>query len=442
MNRTAEPNLNKGLLPEQPGRRSKVSAGRYRVPVPIIYLTIPTRSYRRPEKHLLESTAKNAGRAAVTVVPVEGRALWCAFHRLPYRLYKNDPNWVAPLLLERQLHFDKSRNPFFQHAKAAFWLAYRDGVPVGRITAQIDALHLARYNDATGHFGFIEAIDDPSVFEALLGTAESWLRSEGMRRCVGPVSFSLWDEPGLLVEGFDHPPAVLMSHALPYYQNHIAALGYTQTQDLLAYDYENGKPLPPTMARIIARAQEKHHIQFRTIRMDRKNFKSEVVLLLDVLNDAWSDNWGFIAMTQAEVDDLVAMFKVVLRPEGVVIAEIEGEVAGFALVVPNINEAISDLGGRLFPFGLAKLLWRLKVSGIRTGRMPLMGVRRKWQNTQIGAALALSIIQQIRMSHFKHGIVRGELSWILDSNERMKHMLTLVGGTVYKRYRIYEKTLS
>jgi len=390
---------------------------------------------------LLESTAKNAGRSAVTVVPVEGSALWRAFHRLPYALYKDDPNWVAPLLLERRFHFDKTHNPFFQHAKAAFWLAYRDGVPVGRITAQIDALHLARYNDATGHFGFIEGIDDPLVFEALLGAAESWLRSEGMRRCVGPVSFSMWDEPGLLVEGFDRPPCVLMGHALPYYQNHIVAQGYTKTQDLLAYDHDMGPPLQQTMERIVARGQEKHHFKYRTIRMDRKSFKSEVVLLLNILNDAWSDNWGFVEVTDAEVDEMVMMFKMVLRPDSVVIAEYQGEAAGFALTLPDINEAIRDLDGRLFPFGFVKLLWRLKVSGVPSLRMPLMGVRRKWQNSQIGAVLALSIIRQMRLSHIARGIVRGELSWILDSNERMKHMITLIGGTIYKRYRIYEKAL-
>lgn len=391
--------------------------------------------------HLLESTAKNAGRSAVTVVPVEGSALWRVFHRLPYALYKDDPNWVAPLLLERRFHFDKTHNPFFQHAKAAFWLAYRDGVPVGRITAQIDALHLARYNDATGHFGFIEGIDDPLVFEALLGAAESWLRSEGMRRCVGPVSFSMWDEPGLLVEGFDRPPCVLMGHALPYYQNHIVTQGYTQTQDLLAYDHDMSPPLAQTMERIVARGQEKHHFKFRTIRMDRKSFKSEVVLLLNILNDAWSDNWGFVEVTDAEVDEMVMMFKMVLRPESVVIAEYQGEAAGFALTLPDINEAIRDLDGRLFPFGFVKLLWRLKFSGITSVRMPLMGVRRKWQNSPIGAVLALSIIRQMRLSHIARGVVRGEQSWILDSNERMKHMITLIGGTVYKRYRIYEKAL-
>ncbi|MDE2133784.1 MAG: N-acetyltransferase [Alphaproteobacteria bacterium] len=388
---------------------------------------------------MLEAIAKNAG---LRIVPVEARGQWREFHRLPYSLYKGDPNWVAPLLLERKIHFDKAHNPFFRHAKAAFWLATRDGVPVGRITAQIDALHLARYNDATGHFGFIEGTDDPAVFEALLGTAEAWLRSEGMRRCVGPVSFSMWDEPGLLVEGFDRPPVVLMGHALPYYQKHIAALGYTQLQDLLAYDYENGLPLPPTMERIIARAQEKHQFRFRPIRMDRKNFASEVALLLEILNDAWSDNWGFVTMTQAEVDDMASMFKILLRPDAVVIAEYAGETAGFALTLPNINEAIKDLDGRLLPFGFAKLLWRLKISGIPSVRMALMGVRRKWQNSQIGAVLALSIVQRARISTFEHGGLRAELSWILDSNERMKHMLTLVGGTVYKRYRIYEKALS
>ncbi|MBU6298047.1 MAG: N-acetyltransferase [Alphaproteobacteria bacterium] len=390
---------------------------------------------------MLETTIENAGWTAVTVVPVETRTQWRAFHHLPYLLYKDDPNWVAPLLLERKMHFDKSHNPFFQHAKAAFWLAYRDGVPVGRITAQIDELHLAQHNDATGHFGFIEAIDNSAVFEALLDTAESWLQSQGMRRCVGPVSFSLWDEPGLLVEGFNRPPSVLMGHALPYYQKHIAASGYTKAQDLLAYDYENGLPLQPTMEQIIARAQKRHQFRFRHIRMDSKNFKAEIALLLDIVNDAWSDNWGFVTMTQAEVDDMASMFKILLRPDSVVIAEYEGEAVAFELTLPNINEAIRDLGGRLLPFGIIKVLWRLKISGVSTVRMPLMGVRRKWQNTHIGAALALSMIQHARINAWKHGGKRAELSWILESNERLRHMLTLVGGTVYKRYRIYEKAL-
>lgn len=393
------------------------------------------------ENQLLESLAGDVRQSAITVLPVEGRAMWRAFHHLPFELYKSDPNWVAPLHLDRRIHFNKAHNPFFQHAEVAFWLAYRDGAPVGRITAQVDALHLARYEDATGHFGYIEAIDDLAVFDALTATAETWLRSKGMRRCVGPISFSMWDEPGLLVEGFDTPPSVLMGHALPYYQAKIAALGYTPVQDLLAYDYQTSNPMAPAAARIIDRANGHHEFKLRTIRMDRKNFKAEVNLLLDILNDAWSDNWGFVAMTQAEIDDVAGLFRFILRPEAVVIAEYEGEAAGFCLTLPNINEAIADLNGRLFPLGIFKLLWRLKVSGLRSARMSMMGVRRKWQNSTVGAALALSIIQQSRDSHFARKVERGELSWILDSNHRIKHMLPLVGAAVYKRYRIFEKAL-
>ncbi len=367
--------------------------------------------------------------------------MWQAFHRLPHRLYASDPNWVAPLFLERRFHFDPAHNPFFEHAKAAFWLAMRDGEPVGRITAQIDALHQARYHDDTGHFGFIEAVDDPAVFAALLSAAEGWMKAQGMRRSVGPVSFSMWDEPGLLVEGFDTPPSVLMGHALPYYQTHITAHHYLKAQDLVAYDYENGLPLPDNMAKIVSRSNKKNDIQYRYIRMDKKHFEDEVALLLDIVNDAWSDNWGFVEMTKAEIDDMAGVFKILLPPNAAVIAEYQGEAVAFELWLPNLNEAIRDLKGHLLPFGFAKLLWRLKVTGVNSVRMPLMGVRKKWQNTQIGATLALSMIQHARVDAMKHGLKRAELSWILESNERLRHMLTLVGGNIYKRYRIYEKQI-
>jgi hypothetical protein len=390
---------------------------------------------------LLKSNTRIAGQGAVTVVPVEGRALWRDFHHLPYGLYKDDPNWVAPLLLERKFHFDKSHNPFFQHAKGAFWLAYRGDEPVGRITAQIDALHLEHHNDATGHFGFIEGTDDPAVFKALLGTAEAWLRSEGMRRCVGPISFSMWDEPGLLVEGFDRPPNVLMGHALPYYEGRITAQGYSQVQDLLAYEYPVHKPYSESLQRIIARAQQKRHFHCRPLRNDRKTFPSEIALILDIMNDAWSDNWGFVPMTQAEGDDMAAILKYLLRPDAFVIAEYEGEPIGFSMMLPNVNEAARDLNGRLFPFGFAKLLWRLKVSGVRSGRLALMGVRRKWWSTPVGATVALLIIRNTEASAFAAKGVNAELSWILDSNERIKDVLAHMGATVIKRYRIYEKAL-
>jgi hypothetical protein len=378
---------------------------------------------------------------AVNVVPVEGRALWRAFHRLPHQIYKDDPAWIAPLTLERESHFDKAHNPFFQHAKGQFWLALRQGQPVGRITAQIDALYLAQHNDATGHFGFIEGIDDPDVFAALLGTAEAWLKAEGMRRAAGPISFAMWDEPGLLVDGFETPPSVMMGHALPYYGPRILGQGYTPLQDLLAYDFDVQKPFPRAMMRLVERAENKQEFHFRPARFDRKHFDSEIALILDVMNDAWAENWGFVPMTKAEIDDIAVVFKYLLRPDAVVIAEYEGEAAGFAMVIPNLNEAARDLKGRLFPLGFLKLLWRLKVRGVSSGRMAMMGIRRKWWLSPAGAILALMIIYRAKASDFAKRGLRAELSWILDSNERIKHVLQVVGATPYKRYRIYEKAL-
>ena len=380
--------------------------------------------------------------SAVTVVPVADKGGWKAFHDLPATIYRDDPHWVAPLNLERKFHFDPAHNPYFKHAEAAFWLAYRGATPVGRISAQIDQLHIDRYQDATGHFGSLEAIDDADVFNALLDTAETWLRQKGMRHVAGPMTFSMWQETGLLVDGFDTPPAVLMGHARPYYQTHLAARGYGKVQDLLAYDYRHATEMVPGMARIIARTRANPRFHFRNIRMEKRHFASEIALILDILNDAWSTNWGFIPMTQAEIDDLAGILRLLLTPEAVFIGEYDGEPVAFNLTLPNLNEAIRDLGGRLFPIGAAKLLWRLKVSGVRTARMAMMGVRRKHQNSTAGAGLALTIIQLTRESQFARNVTGAELSWVVDTNERLKHLLSLIDATVYKRYRIYRRDLA
>ena len=373
------------------------------------------------------------------MVPVEDRRLFRAFHHLPHKLYRHDPNWVAPLLLERQIHFDKKHNPFFQHAKVQFWLALRDGEPVGRITAQIDSLHLEQHEDATGHFGFIEGIDDPAVFKALLDTAEAWLKSNGMRRMLGPVSFAMWDEPGLLVEGFDRPPQILMGHHLPYYEKLIEAQGYAPAQDLLAYEYPLAQDFPEQLQRFIDRAAKHDEIRFRPL--DMKNMAPEIVLIRDILNDAWQDNWGFVPMTQAEIEDIASMFRYLLKPDAVVIAEYGGETVGFAMGLPNLNEALKGLDGRLLPFGILKLLWRFKVRGVKSGRLALMGIRRKWRDTPVGVVAALLCVHKAKVSDFARPAVSAELSWILDSNERIKKMLALFGAKVVKRYRIYEKAI-
>ncbi|HEY0266727.1 MAG TPA: hypothetical protein VGC16_08250 [Rhizomicrobium sp.] len=377
---------------------------------------------------------------SITIVPVQTDQQWHDFHHLPFKVYRGDPNWVAPLLLERKFHFQAKHNPYFQHAKAAFFLAYRGTEPVGRITAQIDHLHLERYRDSTGHFGFIEAIDDPAVFDALLAAAEDWLRGEGMTRAIGPVSFSLWDQPGLLVEGFDTPPYVMMNHHRPYYAGHIAAHGYQKAEDLIAYRY--GPDAPTAMLeKLLARGLRGGEVALRNIRMDKAHFESEIALLLDIINDAWSDNWGYVPMTKAEIDDLAGILKLLLRPGDVAIAEYQGKPAAFAAIFPNLNEAIRDMNGRLFPFNIFKLLWRMKVTRTKTARMPMMGVRKSLQSSPVGAALALSVIKSVREFNFSRGVVDSELSWILARNSRVRHVIEMVGGQPYKTYRVYEKPL-
>jgi GNAT superfamily N-acetyltransferase len=375
----------------------------------------------------------------VEIRRVETKAEWRDFHRLPYAVYAGDPHWVPPLLLERRLHVSEKHNPYFAHAEAAYWVAYAGGRPVGRISAQIDQLHLAHHRDATGHFGFLEAMDDPAVFAALLRTAETWLRDRGMTQAVGPVSLSLWHEAGLLIEGFDTPPSVMMGHARPYFAGHLEAAGYVPAEDLIAYTNDAAAPIPPLAARIIERARKRGEVKIRPL--DRARFSEEVALILDIVNDAWAENWGFVPMTAAEAKDFARILRLLLRPRDVAIAEHDGRPAGFAIVFPNLNEAIHDLGGRLAPFGWARLLWRLKLAGLKSVRVPLLGVRREFQNSPLGAALALSVIKAAADYNYGRGVVRSEQSWILARNQRMRHIAELYGARPYKRYRLYKRPL-
>ena len=274
----------------------------------------------------------------------------------------------------------------------------------------------------------------------MLSAAENWLREQGMKRVIGPVSFSLWDQPGLLVDGFDTPPYVMMGHARPYFAGHIVENGYDQVEDLIAYRY-GPQASTDTLRRLLARSLRRGDVTLRNIRMDNKHFDEEIAMLLDIINDAWSDNWGFVHMTKAEIDDLAGILKLLLKPGDVAIAEYQGKPAAFAAIFPNLNEAIRDMNGRLLPFNWLKLLWRMKVRRPRTARMPMMGVRKSLQSSPIGAALALSVIQSTRDFNIAQGVRDSELSWILDRNARVRHVIEMVGGQPYKRYRIYEKPL-
>ena len=372
----------------------------------------------------------------VRVTKVEGREALNEFICLPWPLYKDDPMWIPPLLLERRMHLSP-KNPYFEHAKYTSWIAYRNQRPVGRISAQIDQLHLDRYQDDMGFFGMLEAEDHPEIFQKLFTTAETWLRSQGIKRISGPFNLSINQELGLLVEGFDTPPSMMMGHARPYYADRIEKNGYRKEKDLLAYIIDSDFKHCAAMKTVTSRAKDR--VRTRSLRKSR--FDEELQIIRDIFNDAWSQNWGFVPFTNKEFEHLGKDLKLLLDEDLVKIAEVDGEPAAFIVVLPNINEAIHDLNGRLLPFGWLKLLWRLKVKFPRTARIPLMGVRTRYHDSLMGAALSFGVIGAVQNPGIKRGLKKVELSWILEDNIGMRNIIESIGGQVYKTYRIYSKEL-
>ena len=370
------------------------------------------------------------------IVRVESRKALNNFIRVLWPLYKDDPAWVPPLMLERRMQLAPS-NPYFEHAEYSSWVAYRARTPVGRISSQIDQLHLDRYQDATGFFGMLEAENNSETFQMLMDTAETWLRKKGMRRVMGPFNLSINQELGLLVDGFDTPPVVMMGHALPYYAERIEENGYCKQKDLLAYMIDTYLKRPRVIQAIMTRA--KNRVQTRSLR--KSDFKEELNIIRDIFNDAWSQNWGFIPWTNTEFEHLGNDLKMLVDEDLISIAAVDGEPAAFMIILPNINEIIRDLNGRLLPFGWLKLLWRLKVKYPKTARIPLMGVRSRYHDSILGAALAFSMFAALHPPAIKHGIKQVELSWILEDNKGMRNIIEAMGGRVYKTYRIYGKNL-
>lgn len=375
----------------------------------------------------------------LTVEAVSDRRRLDDFIRVPWHVYADDPNWVPPLIIERRAHLG-AKNPYFRHAEARYWVAYRGSRPVGRISAQIDRLAQDRHGADLGHFGLFEALDDDAAITALLEAAESWLAGKGARRVLGPFSLSINDECGLLVDGFGTPPMLLMGHARSYYGPRLEAQGYAKAKDLIAYSYDTESPLPLSTRRLADRALETPGLVLRELRRDR--LREELGMIVDIFNDAWVDNWGFVPMTEAEVDHMAASMKPVIRPDLVSIAEVNGEPAAMIVALPNLNEAIADLDGRLLPFGAAKLLWRLKVRELSSARVLLMGTRRQYRDTLLGSALAFLLIDRVRENVRRRGIRMVELSWVLEDNDAMRRVIESVGGHPYKTYRIYEKALA
>jgi hypothetical protein len=352
-------------------------------------------------------------------------------------IYRGDPYFVRPLDFDLSQRLSK-KNPFFEHAEGAVFTAHRNGWCVGRCTAQIDREHLARYGDDAGSFGFFDTIDDLDVAEALLDRAGRWLSERGMRSMRGPMSLSTNEEIGCLVDGFDTPPMILMPHHRPYQGGLIEKAGLAKLKDLYAWRY--------TVGEVPRRARKAHDEvsalpEVSTRHADLKNIDRDVRIVMDVYNDAWSDNWGFVPLTENELAKMAQDLKLLLVPDLTYITTVDGEPAAVALCLPNINELIGDLHGKLLPFGVAKLLYRLKVKKPTTARLAILGIRKKYRHVRKYAGLSIYLYAKMNEGGVRQGIKWGELSWTLEDNAPVNAGIKFMGGKVYKRYRLYEKKL-
>ena len=371
----------------------------------------------------------------IEILPVGSPAELDRFIKLPARLYAGDPAFVAPLVMERREALSPTKNPYFAHAETQFWLARRDGRDVGRISAQIDRLVT---DPDVGHFGMIVAEDDAEVFAALFAAAEGWLRARGKRRIMGPFNLSINEETGLLIDGFDAPPVMLMGHDPRYAGPRIEALGYAKAKDLIAYMYDIDHELPAAARRKI---DSRKATALTVRRLDMQRYREEFDTVTAIFNDAWSQNYGFVPFTVEEFNDVGKLMTLLLPDDYVQIAEVDGEPAAFIVAMPNINEVTAGLRGRLLPLGWLRLLWGLKVRHPQSARVPLMGVRKKFQQSRLGPGLAFMVIDAVRKGLCARGVREVELSWILEDNSGMRSIIEAIGGQVYKRYRIYEKAI-
>jgi hypothetical protein len=382
--------------------------------------------------------------AKLVITPVSGKADLKAFVDLPWSIYASDPAWVPPLKAEVHGLLTPGKNPFHEHAEHQYFLARRGAEVVGRISAHYDKLALTMppeqgMGPGTGNFGLFEA-SDAEAAAALIAAAEAWLRGQGMTRVLGPISLSIWEEPGLLVTGFEQSPTVMMGHNSPAYQGWIEAAGYSPAKTLNTYELDITQEFPPLIQRVIQSGERNERIRIR--RVDKSKFDREAAIILGILNDAWGNNWGFVPITDSEVAFTGKKLKAIVFEDLIRIAELDGEPVAFMMTLPDLNEALKPLNGNLFPFGWAKLLWWLRKPNCRTMRVPLMGVVKRLQSSRMASQLAFMMIEYIRRdSVTKYGSTRGEIGWILDDNQGMNAIAEAIDSRINKSYVIYQKTL-
>ncbi|MGH7467495.1 MAG: GNAT family N-acetyltransferase [Longimicrobiales bacterium] len=367
--------------------------------------------------------------------PVAGRADLDRFIKLPWRIYHNDSAWVPPLLQEVRQALDRSRHPFHDHAQVEYFLAIKNAEIVGRIAAIVNRAHNEFHDDQIGFFGLFECINDAGVAQQLLTLAEDWLRARGCSCARGPMNFSTNEEicsPGVLVDGFAVPPRILMGHSPPYYPRLLESAGYVKAKDLLAY-WVDADQTPERMMRGLGRLRRQGEITLRQLNL--RDFAGEVSRVKEIYNEAWERNWGFVPMTDQEVDHMAKSLRPVIDPKLCFFAEHDGSPVGFALAVPDYNQALKYVNGRLFPVGVFKFLWHRR--GIKSVRTLTLGVKQAYRQRGLDVMLIVALMESAQ----KDNRARGECSWILEDNFPMRRGLERMGGRVYKTYRVFEKQL-
>lgn len=380
--------------------------------------------------------------AEITVRPVKSGDDLDAFLSFPEVVMADDPVWVPPLKMMVRDQLNPKKNPWFTRGEAQLFLAERNGAVLGRISAQVDRGHLDLHKDGTGFFGFFDSVNEQPVADALFAAAGEWLKEKGLSRVRGPFSLSINEESGLLIDGFESRPRMMMGHAKPYYQTLVDGAGFEKARDLFAFLTPMDSALPYKHMKILQRSIDRNPgLSFR--HLDPKNYDRDIGILVDLFNAAWTENWGFVPMSQADAHHMAKELKPILIPELVWFAFYENEPAAMAVALPDLNEMIADLGGQLWPTGWAKLIWR--VLNRRTWssgtRVPLMGVAPRFKNKPLGSVLALMVMGAIRSESLKLNLPICEMSWVLEDNTQTRHSLETIGGRVYKTYRMYEKAL-
>ncbi len=368
--------------------------------------------------------------------PVNTTRDWKIFLKFPWMIYKGNPAWVPPLLMDMKDKLDLKKNPFYQHAEREAFLAWDGEVPVGRVVALHDHRHNEVHRDTTGFFGFFECLNRQDVADALLGTAEDWCKSRGLTVLRGPVNPSMNDECGLLMDAYDKSPYFMMTYNPPYYRELLEGAGFHKAKDLLAYrlSYTDVPEIPERMRKIMDRLKRREGVVIRPLNM--KRYKEELALFKDVYNHAWMDNWGFVPMTDAELDFMAAQLKPLVLSDIVLFAEVKGQVVGAAIAIPDYNQVVKGFNGRLFPFNIIKLL--LSKKRLKAGRGLVAGVKKEYRKKGIETLL----IAEWFSAGKRLGYLEGEGSWMLEDNTALLKEIDAVGGRRYKTYRMFDRALT